>query len=92
MKQNLLNKLWLRVCMIVAIMTTALAASADVKTINAGALTNGVLTDSPFTLTFAKNSGSTEPTYNSNGGDIRLYAKGTVAVASTGGNMTQIVF
>ena len=92
MKQNLLNKLWLRVCMIVAIMTTALAASADVKTINADALTNGVLTDSPFTLTFAKNNGSTEPTYNSNGGDVRLYAKGTVAVASTGGNMTQIVF
>ena len=28
MKQNLLNKLWLRVCMIVAIMTTALTASA----------------------------------------------------------------
>lgn len=73
-------------------MTTALAASADVKTINADALTNGVLTDSPFTLTFAKNNGSTEPTYNSNGGDVRLYAKGTVAVASTGGNMTQIVF
>jgi hypothetical protein len=92
MKQNLLNKLWLRVCMMVAIMTTALAASADVKTINAGALTNGVLTDSPFTLTFAKNSGSTEPTYNSNGGDVRLYAKGTVTVASAGGNMTKIVF
>ena len=91
MKQNLLNKLWLRVCMIVAIMTTALAASADVKTINAGALTNGVLTDSPFTLTFAKNNGSTEPTYNSNG-DVRLYAKGTVTVASAGGNMTKIVF
>ena len=77
--------------MIVAIMTTALAASADVKTINAGALTNGVLTDSPFTLTFAKNNGSTEPTYNSNG-DVRLYAKGTVTVASAGGNMTKIVF
>ena len=72
-------------------MTTALAASADVKTINAGALTNGVLTDSPFTLTFAKNNGSTEPTYNSNG-DVRLYAKGTVTVASAGGNMTKIVF
>ena len=80
--------------MIVAIMTTALSgtAAAATKTITAGALTNGVLTDSPFTLTFAKNSGSTEPTYNSNGGDVRLYAKGTVAVASTGGNMTQIVF
>ena len=92
MKQNLLNKLWLRVCMIVAIMTTALAASADVKTINAGALTNGVLTDSPFTLTFAKNNGSTEPTYNNSAGDVRLYAKGTVTVASAGGNMTKIVF
>ena len=28
MKQNLLNKLWLRVCMIVAVMTTALAGTA----------------------------------------------------------------
>ena len=80
--------------MIVAIMTTALSGTAwaDVKTINADALTNGVLTDSPFTLTFAKNNGSTEPTYNSNGGDVRLYAKGTVTVASAGGNMTKIVF
>jgi len=94
MKQNLFNKLWLRVGMIVAIMTTALSGTAwaESKTINAGALTDGVLAESPFTLTFAKNNGSTAPTYNANGGDIRLYAKGTVTVALSGGNMTTIVF
>ncbi len=67
------------------------AWAADV-TINAGPLTNGVFTQDPYTLTFAKNNGSTEPTYNSNGGDFRLYAKGTLTIATTGDNMTKIVF
>ena len=67
------------------------AWAADV-TINAGPLTNGVFTQAPYTLTFAKNNGSTAPTYNANGGDFRLYAKGTLTISTTGGNMTTIVF
>ena len=67
------------------------AWAADV-TINAGPLTNGVFTQDPYTLTFAKNNGSTAPTYNPNGGDFRLYAKGTLTISTTGGNMTTIVF
>ena len=61
-------------------------------TISAAALTNGVLSSNGFTLTFAKNNGTTEPTYNSNGGDIRLYAKGTVTVDAGSKNITSIVF
>ena len=40
MKQNLLNKLWLRVCMIVAVMTTALAGTAWAESVTLTAGTN----------------------------------------------------
>ena len=87
-KKTLLN--WM--LLLCALIVGSSSAWAETKTITAGTLTDGVLTDSPFTLTFAKNTGSTAPTYNTNGGDLRLYAKGTVEVSSSGGNMTQIVF
>ena len=87
-KLNLLFKSFLLLCALIA----GSSAWAETKTITAAALTESVLTDSPFTLTFAKNNGSTEPTYNQNGGDLRLYAKGTVEVSSSGGKITQIVF
>ncbi len=61
-------------------------------TIDAAALTDGVLSSNGFTLTFAKNSGSTEPTYNTNGNDLRLYAKGTVVVNGGSKTITNIVF
>ena len=41
MKQNLLNKFWLRVCMIVAVMTTALAGTAAAESVTLTAGTNG---------------------------------------------------
>ena len=59
MKQNLLNKLWLRVCMIVAVMTTALAGTAwaaEEVTIKIGinptnsTSTSYVVTDQEFTI------------------------------------------
>lgn len=87
-KLNLLFKSFLLLCCLIAGST----AWAETKTITAAALTDGVLTDSPFTLTFAKNNGTNAPTYNQNGGDLRLYAKGTVEVSSSGGKITQIVF
>lgn len=87
-KLNLLFKSFLLLCALIAGST----AWAETKTITAAALTDGVLTDSPFTLTFAKNNGTNAPTYNQNGGDLRLYAKGTVEVSSSGGKITQIVF
>ncbi len=39
-----------------------------------------------------KADGGTVPAYNANGLDVRIYAKGTFTVASTNGNMSQIVF
>lgn len=45
-----------------------------------------------YTITATKNSGSTVPTVNSNMKDCRVYAKGTVTIATTGDAMTQIVF
>lgn len=45
-----------------------------------------------FTLTSAKNSGQTEPTFNAKGKDFRVYAKGTLKVETTTGKITKIVF
>lgn len=45
-----------------------------------------------YTITATKNSGSTAPTVNSNMKGCRVYAKGTVTIATTGDAMTQIVF
>ena len=65
-------------------------------TINAGALTGSAdpytLTSNGFTLTFRKNTGSTAPAYNSNGGDIRVYAKGTIQIAGTNKTIKSVVF
>lgn len=45
-----------------------------------------------YSMAFAKNDGQTAPTYNSTGKDIRLYAKGTATLSTTGSAMTQVVF
>lgn len=36
-----------------------------------------------FTFTILKNGGQTSPTYNVNGKDVRIYAKGTIKITST---------
>lgn len=51
-----------------------------------------VASSSPFTFSAAKNDGSTAPTYNANGKDVRLYAKGTFTISTSGDAMTMIVF
>ena len=88
MKKNLR---FLMLTLLCAVFSTAWGDNGE-TTIKAGPLTNGVLSQEPYTLTFLKNTGTTAPTYNSNGKDIRLYAKGTVKIETTGNNMTQIVF
>ena len=50
------------------------------------------LTFGSYTMSMAKNNGSTAPAYNANGQDVRVYAKGTVQLTTTGDNMTQVVF
>lgn len=77
----------------VAILCAFSFVSAQDVTINAAALTDNTLTDQGYTLTVAKNNGQTAPTYNANGKDIRVYAKGTATIkAPDGVKMTKIVF
>ena len=49
-------------------------------------------TSGTYTFTSAKADGSTDPVYNSSGLDLRLYAGNTFTIATTGDNMTQVVF
>lgn len=89
----MIKKLHFKKLLLMALMLVGAGSMwASTKTIDAGELTDGVLTDAPFTLTFAKNTGGTAPTYNTSGGDIRVYAKGSVEVACSEGKMTKIVF
>lgn len=48
--------------------------------------------DKSFNIVSNKNGGSTDPTYNGTGKDIRLYAKATFVVTSNVGNMSEIIF
>lgn len=46
-----------------------------------------------FTFLAQKNNGSTAPTYNANGQDVRIYAKGSYTITNNSGtNITNIVF
>lgn len=46
----------------------------------------------PYTVVMMKENGQTKPTIHDTANDARVYAKGTVTVSTTGGNMTTIVF
>lgn len=93
MKKTLLSSFTLRAFLLVMALVGAVnSAWADSKTVTAAALTNNTLTDSPITLVFDKQNGSTAPAYNAKGGDLRLYAKGTVTISCEVGNMEKIVF
>lgn len=96
MKKNLLNKLWLRVGMIVAIMTTALAGTAraeevtfDFPTIaaaesweNGTAYTSYTIT--PITVE-ALGGGNNGKYYTSSNGSWRMYNGGTVRISAAEG-------
>lgn len=45
-----------------------------------------------FAFTANKNSGSTAPTYNAKGEDLRVYAAGSLTIAAAGANITGIDF
>ena len=49
-------------------------------------------TQSPYTFSAAKNSGSTAPTQNTNSKDIRLYAKNSLTISTSGEKICTIVF
>ncbi len=50
------------------------------------------LTFGTYTMNMAKNNGTTAPAYNATGLDVRVYAKGSVQLTTTGDAMTQVVF
>ena len=50
------------------------------------------LTFGSYTMSMAKNNGTTAPAYNATGLDVRVYAKGSVQLTTTGDAMTQVVF
>ena len=70
----------------------AFSAMALEKTFTASPdLVNGTVDG--FTFLAEKNNGTTAPTYNANGQDVRIYAKGTYKITNNSGtNMTNIVF
>ena len=45
-----------------------------------------------ISFTTAKNNGQNNPAYNAKELDLRIYAKGSITITSTSGNMTSIVF
>lgn len=49
-------------------------------------------TQSPYTFSAAKNSGSTAPTQNQNSKDIRLYANNSLTISTSGEKICTIVF
>src|SRR5574344_691932 len=81
----------------IATLALALAANATVTTIdfsaqgyaNAQAVTS--LTVDPLTLTFAKGSGGTAPTYYTTGTGLRLYTSNTLTVTCVN-KITSITF
>ena len=82
---------------LLSLATVALAAGsamADTATITMAAQDDYAdFTIDNFNFKALKNSGSTAPTYNTNGADFRLYAQGTLQItAPAGATMTQVVF
>lgn len=79
-----------------ALLATTATWAATTLTMSDVTFTNGTGTitgtSSPYTIYAAKNNGSTDPAYNTNYGDLRVYAQGTLQLSTTGDNMTQIVF
>lgn len=86
MKKFLLSLATLALAASTAMATDVTVTMADCSISASGAefsFTTGTTPD--FTFTCKKNSGSTSPTYNTNGKDLRIYAKGTLTIAAPEG-------
>ncbi len=75
--------------LLLALFALCAVASAEVITVTPTAV-NG--SQDGIAYSTEKNEGSTAPTYNANGLDLRVYAKGSITVTSNVGDMTSIVF
>ena len=90
-----MKKILLSLFAMFAVFATAFADNVTVSwnSVDAWETTEaGVLsyTQDGYTLAAQKNNGSTAPAINPNFKDLRVYAKGTLTVSTTGANMTQI--
>ena len=86
MKKFLLSLATLALAASTAMATDVTVTMANCSISASGAefsFTTGTTPD--FTFTCKKNNGSTPPTYNSNGKDLRIYAKGTLTIAAPEG-------
>ena len=96
MKQKLLNKLWLRVGMIVAIMTTALAGTAwaaeESVTFSEQGYSNAdaVSAYTGTKLSIAFTDGSTPTAYYTTGSGIRLYGGGSATFSVENATITEV--
>lgn len=97
LKKMRMKKILLSLFAMFAVFATAFADNVTVswnsvdawETSEAGVLS---YTQDGYTLAAQKNNGSTAPAINPNFKDLRVYAKGTLTVSTTGANMTQITF
>ncbi len=86
--------------LLLAVLTTMFGAAQAQVNITASELAGNPSANTEFTsgtakgFTFEaqKNNGNTAPTYNANGKDLRIYAKGTLKVSAAEGAITKIVF
>ena len=65
---------------------------ADQSGLPDGTSESCTMTLGTITMTLDKAGASNNPTYNATGKDVRVYAKGTVTITTTGSPLTQIVF
>ena len=88
-----MKKFLLSLAAVVLVGASALAKEytitmSEVTTFNADKTS---FTAEGFTFQAAKNNGSSAPTYNANGGDYRIYAKGSLTITAPAGvNMTNV--
>ena len=67
------------------------SGSSSTSNITASTTLVSGITTNGYTFATGKNGGSSSPTYNSTGGDVRLYAKNQITISASS-TITQIVF
>ena len=92
MKKTLQLFLFTLLCSLFSVNASADVITIDCSTIGADFQNDATVTAQGISLTPSKAAGSSAPTYNTTGKDCRLYAKNTLLVQSSTGNMTKIVF
>ncbi len=91
MKKVLLSLVAVVMALCATAATTTITWSAQTGNFPTKWGTENTVTAEGFTFKINKNNGSTNPTYNTNGKDLRVYANGTIEITGTD-DMTEINF